>query len=614
MDDVTREAPVSDRLRALLVVRRRLAVVLVCLVVVPAAAVAFSLRQETQYKASATMQFKDNQFDQQLFGTSLQPRTTDPTRAAATNSKLVSLNVTAQAAAERLPGATAQSILNKVSVSEEGQSDLVSIVATDHDPDLAARIANTFARSFIELRQRRDRATILEAQRLILNQINSLASQSAPKSRLSQLRSSAEQLGVLAALQTGNSQLVQPAVVPTHSSSPRPVRNGILGLLLGGLFGIGLAFALDRIDTKLREPEEAEEALGRPVLGHIPASRTLSPQSRPSDAETEAFLLLRASLRYFNIDRDLRSILITSAAPGEGKTTIAWNLALAASNSEPNVLLIEADLRRPGVGLNVLPRGRELGLSNVLSGATTFDEAVQTIQTGVEGNGAGPSKTVNVLASGPLPPNPLELMESERMGELIEQVERRHSLVILDTPPVSTVSDAIPLLGRVGGTIVVTRLKRSSRHSLVRLSAQLAQLGITPLGVVVNAMAPRDAYGYGYGSKYTKASSTSPVAEPVGTADNGVASLSATAELGERRAALAAVPLGPGSSTTAVTLEEDPGGFEPQRASTPTPTRRAADPPAEPPPAGFATGSSDSLLAGVQSLARRVRRRWRHRG
>lgn len=298
-----------------------------------------------QYTASATLLFKDQQIGQQLFGNQVAAPASDPARAAATDKGLISLGVTAQAASKQLPGLSPGRILGSVTVTQEGQSDLVHVSAVDGDPKLAARIANAVAEGFITVRRDQDRANITQARALVEKQIASLQLQHAPQAQISRLQQNAQQIRVLAALQTGDAQLVQPAGTPAARTSPRPLRDGVLGLILGLVLGVALVFIFDRFDKKLRAPGEAEEAFDRPVLGHIPVSRTLGPRSVPTAGEIESFLLLRANLRYFNVDREIRSIVVTSAASGEGKTTIAWNLALAASYSEQ-----DASSSRPTCG------------------------------------------------------------------------------------------------------------------------------------------------------------------------------------------------------------------------------------------------------------------------
>jgi capsular exopolysaccharide synthesis family protein len=292
------------------------------------------------------------------------------------------------------------------------------------------------------------------------------------------------------------------------ATSPRPTRDAIVGLVLGILLGVGLAALLERVDRHLRDPREIASAFDRPILGVVPESRTISKAAttalqRLDPAEEEAFRMLRANLRYFNVDRPIKSVLITSAAPGEGKSTVSLQLAMVAASGTARVLLLEADLRRPVLAARLGLRGRE-GLSQVLAGSLDLDRAVKQIP--LDGTGAAgldPQKTLDVLVAGPVPPNPSDLVESERMRQLITHAESVYDLVVIDTPPTSVVSDAIPLVSEVSGVIVVTRVGRTKRESAHHLRNQLENLRANTLGVVVNSVGRRQAgYGYGYGYGY----------------------------------------------------------------------------------------------------------------
>jgi len=466
---------------------------------VPGATVAFALLQQKEYTASARLLFRDPALDQKLFGSTVFQPSTDPAREAATNVALVSLEVVAARTSRTLRRSlTPEQVQGKIQVASTGQSDLASITATDPNPTLAARLANAFAEQFILFRRGADRSKIGSAQRLVETELKRLdpGERSAPAGAA--LRRQAQQLKVLASLQSGNAELVQPALVPKSASSPKPVRNGIIGAFLGIMVGLGVALLLDRLDRRLRDPKEIEEIFRRPVLGAIPESSAISePQSRLSElggGESEAFRMLRANLRYFDVDRRLSSVLVISATPGEGKSTVAMLLAVAAARAGDRVLLLEADLRRPDLGPR-LGVDQNIGLSQVLASQSTLSEAVQTVT--VAGRGDVRGQTMDVLASGPIPPNPADLVESDRMKQLIHEAESQYDLVVIDTVPTSVVSDAIPLLQKVSGVILVSRIGQSTRDSARALHEQLENLNADPLGVVVNSVRRAGSYGYG---------------------------------------------------------------------------------------------------------------------
>ncbi len=183
--------------------------------------------------------------------------------------------------------------------------------------------------------------------------------------------------------------------------------------------------------------------------------------------------MLRANLRYFNIEREVGSILVTSGAPQDGKTMIAWNVSRAEAGAGRRVLCIEADLRRPTLAeyLDIAPTE---GLGLVLAGAIEPWAAIRTVQG------------VDLLPAGPLPPNPGELLESRQMTELLAWAEATYDRVIIDTPPAAVVADALPLFNQVGGVVVVARLRKSTREASEHLRDQLKNMHAPLLGLVVN--------------------------------------------------------------------------------------------------------------------------------
>jgi receptor protein-tyrosine kinase len=249
------------------------------------------------------------------------------------------------------------------------------------------------------------------------------------------------------------------------------------------------------------------------LLGVVPESDALARSSRGKKnagevlpaSEAEAFHLIRAHLRYFNVDRELRTLLVASAAPGDGKTTVARHLAAAAARMGARVLLLEADLRRPTIAqqLDVLSGP---GLADVLIGAVSLSEATQMIDLDTTSGDGGGGRMFDVLVAGAaLPPNPGELIESHAMESLLEQAKAKYELVVIDTPPLTAVSDAFPLLRKVDGVIIVGRVGRNRRDVAERMHETLTGAGAPLLGVVANGFkqSRRSGYGYGYGYGYS---------------------------------------------------------------------------------------------------------------
>src|SRR3954464_8582801 len=507
-EEAQQREDIGAPLAVMRVLRRRIGVVLICALLVPAAALAFSLSQEKQYSASASLLFRDPQLDQKFSGSTVFAPSSDPAREAATNAKLASLGVVAARTSKALGGKLPPGeIIGKIAVAPAGQSDVVTITATDHDPAFAAKLANTFAQQFIVFRRDADRSKIAAAQQLVTDQLKRLSSSESAGPQGTALRRGNEQLQILAALQTGNAELVQPADTPGSPSSPQTKRNVIFAALFGIIMGCGLAVLLERLDRRLKDPKQVSDVYGRSVIGAVPESREIARAEQSFEElptnEAEPMRMLRANLRYFNVEREVHSVHVTSAAPGEGKSTVAKHLASAAASTGERVLLLEADLRRPTLKTRMQLTG-DVGLSQVLAGTRSLRSAIEQVEVTSSG---GERRTLSVLASGPIPPNPTDLIESDRMRQVLGAVSEKYDLVVIDTPPTSVVSDAIPLVKSVDGVLVVARLGRTTRDSSTHLRDQLNNLGAYVLGVVVNSVTRQSAsgyaYGYGYGYGYS---------------------------------------------------------------------------------------------------------------
>ncbi|HXQ00379.1 MAG TPA: polysaccharide biosynthesis tyrosine autokinase [Solirubrobacteraceae bacterium] len=491
--------------------RRRTPWIVICVVLVTGAAYGFSKRQPRKYTATASLVFNDQQLGQQLAG--LQPVGVSNQQAAEnTNLKLVQLGDMAEKTASQVgQGLTEASVSEALSVSAQGESNVVNVAATAISPTLAADIANTYTSQFVKEQQNSNHAYYAAALTLVNKQLVALSAKERASTAGLALQDRAQSLGVLAELRNGNVQVAQAATVPTSPSSPKTSRNTALGAILGLLLGIGIAFLLERFDRRIREPKDLEAVYGLPLLGVVPESPALARSARKGGSvgaamsnEAEAFHLIRAHLRYFNVDKELRTLLVASAAPGDGKTTVARHLASAAARMGSRVLLVEADLRRPTVAVQ-LDVTSGPGLADVLIGAISLRDAVQSVAL-EQPSGEGKSgRTLDVLVAGAaLPPNPGELIESRAMEVLLENVRSIYDLVVIDTPPLTAVSDAFPLLRKVDGVVIVGRVGRNRRDVAERLHHTLAGAGAPLLGVIANGLkATRGAYGYSYDYSYT---------------------------------------------------------------------------------------------------------------
>jgi receptor protein-tyrosine kinase len=262
------------------------------------------------------------------------------------------------------------------------------------------------------------------------------------------------------------------------------------------LLGIGLAVVVERFDRRILEPNEFADAYGVPLLGTVPKRLAFADAgAKPVPAtDAEAFSLLRARIRYFNLDRNVRTLLLTSALPDEGRTTIALNLALAeAASGNSNVLLLEADLRRPALAKR-LALETSVGLGEILAGSATLRSALRRVPVPLATGGNGSIPSFNIITAGALPPNPMELLASQAMANLLSALAERFDPIIIDSPPVSVIPDAMPLMRLVSGAIIIGRLGSITRDSARELGDQLRKLKAPVLGVVANAVTGTAGY------------------------------------------------------------------------------------------------------------------------
>ncbi len=497
------------------ILRRRAPWILVCFLLVAGAAYGFSKHQTKKYTATASLVFNNNQQAQQVAGLAI-ANSNNQLAQQNTNLKLVQLgDMAARTAGQLGHGLTKEDVGANLSVSAQGESNVVNVAATSTSPTLAAAIANTYTTVFVKEQQNSNHAYYASALALVERQLKGLT----PKQKLSPsgiaLAGRAQSLGVLAELHNGNVEIAQAATVPSSPSSPKVGRNTALGAVLGLLLGLGIAFLLERFDRRIREPKDLEQVYGLPLLGVVPESSALqrsgggegSPGAPLPSGESEAFQLIRAHMRYFNVDRRLRTLMVASAAPGDGKTTVARQLAAASARVGARVLLLEADLRRPTIARQLsLVSGR--GLADVLIGSASLAEATRRIELVAPTTERPDGHYFDVLVAGATPPpNPGELIESRAMAGLLEQAQAEYELVVIDTPPLTAVSDAFPLLKKVDGVVIVGRVGRNRRDVAERLHETLTGAGAPLLGVIANGFKARrqGGYGYGYGYDYTPA-------------------------------------------------------------------------------------------------------------
>ena len=309
-----------------------------------------------------------------------------------------------------------------------------------------------------------------------------------------------------------NIRVLDLALVPDLPVSPSPLKNLVLAGAFGLLLGVGLAMGLEALDTKVRTEEEAAALSGAAVLGAIPrirGPRSAVPGRRngadgalaarlvtrvdPRGPESESYRALRTNLAFAGADGAPQVLVVTSAMPGDGKSTSAANLAMTLAQQGTPTLLVDADLRK-GMLHHMLGAAKEPGLTQVLLGHVSLDEAVQQLPAG---DGEMP---LSFLPTGVFPPNPAEMLGSPRMRELLRELRERYGTIVLDAPPLMHVTDAAVLGGMADSTLLVARAGSTEKDALRHAAGRLELLRAPVGGVVLNDLeAARAAYGH-YGT------------------------------------------------------------------------------------------------------------------
>src|ERR1700733_1361109 len=326
-----------------------------------------------------------------------------------------------------------------------------------------------------------------------------------------------KEAGVSAGLKSNNFRIVDSARVPTGPIEPNVPRNLGFAFILGSMSGIGLAFLLEGLDNTVRTTEQAQMISGLASLGMIPlGSKTnregsdpkrlilasskeaveLVAQARPQSQMAESYRALRTSLLLSNLGAPPKVIMVTSALPQEGKSTTSINTAVVLAQKGVQVLLIDADLRRPSIH-KTLGMGPRSGLSNVLTGSTTLQQAI-AVSTVLP--------NLHILPAGTPPPNPAELLASANMKEVLDELREKYDHIVVDTPPTLSVTDAVVLSPRADAIVLVIRSGQTTKQSLRRARDILMQVNARVSGVLLNAVdlsSPDYYYYYEYKGKYS---------------------------------------------------------------------------------------------------------------
>ncbi len=469
------------------------------------AALGASLQLTPQYEASATLLVGSagaarNDYNALQAGQQLTP----------TYAQMVVYHpVLAETVAKLGLATTPAQLAGAISVKPLQDTQLIQLKARDTDPARAASIANTVAQVFISQNEAQSRGETQSSLTYLQTQLNTIEGQignsqkqlaelqSQPASPAQQAAIAAEQ-AKLSNLQStyatvakniadirladvaaaGSLRIVQPAVSPAAPVSPRVPLNVGLGAVLGLLIAAGTALFIERLDDKVRTPERVYQASGYTTVGklHPVKGGSPGPDSLARSMVAEAYRKLRTNLQFSSLDQPWRSLLITSPGPGDGKTTVASNLAVILAQEGKQVILVDSDLRLPTIHQQ-FGVANERGLTNLL-----VDEAL-SIQQVLVGT---PYQQLRLLTSGPMPPNPAELAGSERLANLLQRLLDETDVVLLDSPPILAVTDAVVLATRADATLLVVNTLHTRIPQLAAAQETLENVGAHVIGVALN--------------------------------------------------------------------------------------------------------------------------------
>jgi Mrp family chromosome partitioning ATPase/capsular polysaccharide biosynthesis protein len=431
-------------------------------------------------------------------------------------------------------------------------SNVVDFSAVSPDSEAAADAANSYAEAFITWGRDSARAQVADAIDVVKGQLSVLVKAGGKGSaEYVSLQQSLQSLELLRASSKGNFKVITEAYPPGEPFAPDKTRGIILALVAGLVLGVGSAFIVEQFDTRVRGTDQIVELLELPVIGHVPPvgrrgrdGVVLPTLVDPYGPEAEAYRLLRSNLDFTAVDDDIKSLLITSSLQGEGKSVTACNLAVSMALAGRRVVLVDADLRGPRVHA-YLGVPNTLGLSSVIARRATVGEALVSIAldsstqesgalvmtahaasgealgtksligagvvrrtrppsgTGIAEwlwpEGPGEKAVLQVLTSGPLPPNPGEIVASRRLTEVVSELATNADIVLIDAPAMLPVGDTAALAGWVDALVYVVNLQKVRRPALAQSRIQLARLLCRKLGVIEVVDIKAGGY-YGYRS------------------------------------------------------------------------------------------------------------------
>jgi succinoglycan biosynthesis transport protein ExoP len=506
------------------VVWRRKWIALLVTVMVTAAAIGFSERQQKLYAATSQLVNTTSSTSTaiakgsggNIWSTSHAPllATLGAARAVVKNASLGNISPSA--------------LLNETTITADPNLDAIDFTVTDSNPTVAQSLANDWAQWSGKYSNRIDgtslRASVTLLNTLINRNLTKIAANTQSQTlsptqiRAANLKLTAQNTAYQASLTKKNAQLTNPGLQlvsrvtqSANQTQPKTARNAAIGLVLGLILGIILAFLQDLLDTRIRTAGEVGRRLRLPLLASIPSRPRalrdhpvvlLSPQGGAQMPTAEAFRIFKLNLAS-TLKRGMKVIMFTSASDAEGTSTTVANLAVALTRSGQHVVVVDANMRRPALG-GIFGLDDRMGVSDILSGHSQLGDALTIVDVSrdhpleVSSNGAGGGGgLLEVLPAGPIPGDAAELLDSRAMTDLLRELRGRADVVLVDVPPMLPVTDAMVLGTKVDGVVAVARARLASRPHLVAFGRALEACAAPRLGFVFVGGVPDDAQEYG---------------------------------------------------------------------------------------------------------------------
>lgn len=490
--DTGTETPIGHTLAGVLL--RRWYAVLIPLLLLPATAYYLSSRQDATYEAATKVLVARPQISAALLDAPIPSQ--DPIRRAETERELAGMRDVAALAVERLglPTTSVASVAEMISVQTDRLTDILSLTARTPSRRQSVRFANAAAAAYVTLRRRLETDGIERAKA----RAQALLDKARPGSALA--AEEQQRLDRLATLEdlAGNSVVIVERAVTAEKVAPTPARTAQLGAGLGLLLGIALAYLMEALDRRARGSAQIGRALGLPILGEIPGIRRLRGRGRvpapvrdaPFTEASEAFRFLETNVALSPVGGRCRTVLVTSAGRREGKTTVAFNVALSAADAGKRVLLLELDFRHPRVAdtLEVAVSG---GVAEILRGTASLDDVDMLLPVAPQPGTRAGASGLTVVCAGTRISNPMQYLRSAAIQTLVQQAAERFDLVVIDAPPLFGQGDAMVAASLADGVLLVVDARVARRSRLLRLRDVTEQLPAPLIGVAVNRAGSR---------------------------------------------------------------------------------------------------------------------------